>query len=98
MYKVQAIRNPFPIRKVLALLLLSSFLLIATLPARAQDVPPKPTPPTRVNDFAHVMTQRLGQSVRSAIAAGVRAAARPGSAASSSVSTADRVAVAMSGS
>ncbi|HXB32399.1 MAG TPA: TPM domain-containing protein [Puia sp.] len=37
-------------------LLLTSPLLIATLAARAQDVPPKPNPPTRVNDFAHVMT------------------------------------------
>jgi uncharacterized protein len=40
--------------KLLAILL-STSLLIATL-ARAQDVPPKPNPPTRVNDFAHVMT------------------------------------------
>jgi uncharacterized protein len=43
MYKVPAI-------------LLSFSLLIATLAARAQDVPPKPNPPTRVNDLAHVMT------------------------------------------
>jgi uncharacterized protein len=37
-------------------ILLSSSLLIATLTTRAQDVPPKPNPPTRVNDYAHVMT------------------------------------------
>jgi uncharacterized protein len=43
MYKVQAI-------------LLSSVLLIVTLHTRAQSVPAKPNPPTRVNDFAHVMT------------------------------------------
>ncbi len=36
---------------------LTSLLLIATLVTRAQDVPPKPNPPTRVNDLAHVMTQ-----------------------------------------
>ena len=41
--------------KLFALLLTPS-LLIAALAARAQDVPPKPNPPTRVNDFAHVMT------------------------------------------
>ncbi|HEV3325374.1 MAG TPA: TPM domain-containing protein, partial [Puia sp.] len=41
--------------KLLSLLLISS-LLFATLAIRAQDVPPKPNPPTRVNDFAHVMT------------------------------------------
>src|SRR5580692_10522835 len=41
--------------KLLSLLLTSS-LLFATLAIRAQDVPPKPNPPTRVNDFAHVMT------------------------------------------
>ncbi len=43
MYKVPAI-------------FLSSSLLIATMAARAQDVPSKPNPPTRVNDLAHVMT------------------------------------------
>jgi len=37
-------------------ILLSSSLLIATLATRAQDVPPRPNPPTRVNDLAHVMT------------------------------------------
>jgi uncharacterized protein len=37
-------------------ILLSSSLLIATLTTRAQDVPPKPNLPTRVNDLAHVMT------------------------------------------
>ena len=46
--------------KLLAILLKSaplvSTLLIAGLMTRAQDVPPKPNPPTRVNDFAHVMT------------------------------------------
>jgi uncharacterized protein len=41
--------------KLLAILLTAS-LLIVTLAIRAQDVPPKPNPPTRVNDFAHVMT------------------------------------------
>src|SRR5579863_3476295 len=35
---------------------LTSSLLIATGATRAQDVPPKPNPPTRVNDYAHVMT------------------------------------------
>ncbi|HET6253011.1 MAG TPA: TPM domain-containing protein [Puia sp.] len=37
-------------------ILFTSLLLVATLATRAQDVPPKPNPPTRVNDFAHVMT------------------------------------------
>ena len=38
-------------------LLLFSFCLLAALPGiYAQDVPPKPNPPTRVNDLAHVMT------------------------------------------
>jgi uncharacterized protein len=40
----------------LSALLLSTLLLIATTPVRAQDVPPKPNPPRRVNDFAHVLT------------------------------------------
>ena len=37
-------------------ILLSFSLLVSTLVTRAQDVPPKPNPPTRVNDFAHVLT------------------------------------------
>src|ERR1700729_1950899 len=41
--------------KPLAILLSLSFLT-GTLQVRAQDVPPRPDPPTRVNDFAHVMT------------------------------------------
>jgi uncharacterized protein len=40
----------------LPLILLSSILLLVSLHTRAQNVPPKPNPPTRVNDFAHVMT------------------------------------------
>ena len=43
-------------KKALALLLLSVCLLVAPALIRAQDVPAKPNPPTRVNDFAHVMT------------------------------------------
>ncbi|HTR29701.1 MAG TPA: TPM domain-containing protein [Puia sp.] len=39
-----------------AALLLASSLLITTLATRAQDIPPRPNPPTRVNDLAHVMT------------------------------------------
>lgn len=42
--------------KQLAIFLTSS-LLFATLVTHGQDVPPKPNPPTRVNDLAHVMTQ-----------------------------------------
>jgi uncharacterized protein len=48
MYKPLAIFRTFT--------LLVSTLLVATLVTRAQDVPPKPNPPTRVNDLAHVMT------------------------------------------
>src|ERR1700722_14162048 len=43
-------------KKALALLLLSVCLLAAPALIRAQDVPAKPNPPMRVNDFAHVMT------------------------------------------
>src|SRR5580693_9081927 len=43
-------------KKALALLLLSVCLLAAPALIRAQDVPAKPNPPTRVNDFAHVLT------------------------------------------
>jgi uncharacterized protein len=42
--------------KLLTIFLLGPCLLVASLTARAQDVPPKPNPPTRVNDLAHVMT------------------------------------------
>ncbi len=43
-------------KKVLALLLLSACLLAVPALICAQDVPAKPNPPMRVNDFAHVMT------------------------------------------
>src|ERR1700722_3967076 len=43
-------------KKALALLLLPFCLLAFPALIRAQDVPAKPNPPTRVNDFAHVMT------------------------------------------
>jgi len=43
-------------KKALALLLFSLCLLAVPALIRAQDVPAKPNPPTRVNDFAHVMT------------------------------------------
>jgi uncharacterized protein len=43
-------------QKLLAIFLLAPCLLAASLATRAQDVPPKPNPPTRVNDFAHVLT------------------------------------------
>lgn len=43
-------------RKFLVIFLLGPCLLAAALVTHAQDVPPKPNPPTRVNDFAHVMT------------------------------------------
>jgi uncharacterized protein len=43
-------------RKLLTIFLLGPCLLAASLTTRAQDVPPKPNPPTRVNDFAHVLT------------------------------------------
>src|ERR1700760_1879054 len=36
--------------------LIGCFLLLVALVTRAQDVPPKPNPPMRVNDLAHVMT------------------------------------------
>ena len=42
--------------KHLALLLLTFGFLIASIGTRAQDIPAKPNPPTRVNDFAHVLT------------------------------------------
>jgi uncharacterized protein len=42
--------------KLLTIFLLGSCLLSVSITTRAQDVPPKPNPPTRVNDFAHVMT------------------------------------------
>jgi uncharacterized protein len=42
--------------KLLAIPLTCFALLIFAGSARAQDVPPKPNPPTRVNDYAHVMT------------------------------------------
>ncbi len=42
--------------KLLTIFLLGPCLMVASLTTRAQDVPPKPNPPTRVNDFAHVMT------------------------------------------
>jgi uncharacterized protein len=42
--------------KLLTIFLLGPCLLAASLTTRAQDVPPKPNPPTRVNDYAHVMT------------------------------------------
>jgi uncharacterized protein len=42
--------------KVITILSLSLCLLAPILAIRAQDVPAKPNPPTRVNDFAHVMT------------------------------------------
>lgn len=42
--------------KLLSILLTSSSLIAATA-VYSQDIPPKPNPPTRVNDFAHVMTQ-----------------------------------------
>jgi uncharacterized protein len=42
--------------KVFTLLLFSFCLLVALPVIHAQDVPPKPNPPTRVNDLAHVMT------------------------------------------
>ena len=42
--------------KLLTIFLLGSCLLAVSITTRAQDVPPKPNPPTRVNDFAHVMT------------------------------------------
>lgn len=45
-----------PLAILLQSALLVCFLLIAGLATRAQNVPPKPNPPTRVNDFAHVMT------------------------------------------
>src|ERR1700732_75855 len=66
MQKVPAIRTPLPKSKALpkstplptflAISLTAAFL-IATVATRAQDIPAKPNPPTRVNDFAHVMTQ-----------------------------------------
>jgi uncharacterized protein len=43
-------------KKALALLLLSVGLLAIPVLIHAQDVPAKPNPPMRVNDFAHVMT------------------------------------------
>src|ERR1700761_7503766 len=43
-------------QKLLVILLFSSSLLLVCNGSRAQDIPPKPNPPTRVNDFAHVMT------------------------------------------
>jgi uncharacterized protein len=42
--------------KLLAIPLICFALLIFASVTRAQDVPPKPNPPTRVNDYAHVMT------------------------------------------
>jgi uncharacterized protein len=42
--------------QLLTFLLLVPCLLVASLATRAQDVPAKPNPPTRVNDFAHVLT------------------------------------------
>jgi uncharacterized protein len=42
--------------KQAAIFLLTSALLIVSVGTRAQDIPAKPNPPTRVNDFAHVMT------------------------------------------
>jgi uncharacterized protein len=42
--------------KHLAILLLTFVFLIASIGTRAQDIPSKPNPPTRVNDFAHVLT------------------------------------------
>lgn len=42
--------------QVLTFFLLVPCLLVASLATRAQDVPAKPNPPTRVNDFAHVLT------------------------------------------
>jgi uncharacterized protein len=42
--------------KLLAILLFSSCLLVPAIETRAQDIPQKPNPPTRVNDFAHVLT------------------------------------------
>jgi len=41
--------------KLLSILLIPLFLVAATS-IYAQEVPPKPNPPTRVNDYAHVMT------------------------------------------
>jgi len=42
--------------KLLAIPLLISFLLVASVGTRAQDIPPQPNPPTPVNDYAHVLT------------------------------------------
>jgi uncharacterized protein len=46
-------------KKISQIVVLFLGLLVAGVKTHAQDVPvpPKPNPPTRVNDFAHVMTQ-----------------------------------------
>src|ERR1700685_2276331 len=45
-----------PLAIILKSALLVVVLVVSSIMTRAQDVPPKPNPPTRVNDFAHVMT------------------------------------------